>query len=151
MVNNISDLQEIRKNNGRKLLSEYASKKEFAEAAGIAPAQVSGLFGPNAALKVGDKIARRLERECFKPKGWMDIDHDCEPVSTIKTDVAAKCMVAFIEVLQEHGTSIDQMDPNRIYHFLERMFASAEGQKTINRGYVQYMLFMHQMSELKKN
>lgn len=151
MTNQISDLQEIRKINGRKLLAEYPSSREFANAAGIAPAQVSGLFGKNPTITVGDKIARRLERQCFKLEGWMDINHEAEPVEKISTEAAAKCMVAMIETLDEHGTRLEDLDGTKLFYLLERIFSKASEQTAINRHYVKYMLVTHQIADLKKS
>lgn len=151
MTNNFGDLQKIRQINGRKLLSEYTSKKEFAEAAGIAATQVSGLFGSNGSIKIGDRIARRLEDKCFKPRGWMDMDHEAEDVEVIPVHTAAKCIVALVETLHEHDMTLDEIDHTKLFYLMERIFSKAHQQKTINRHFVHYMLVSHQMAELKKS
>lgn len=150
MTDQKPDIQKIRQINGRKLLEEYDNKKQFAESAGISPTQVSSLFGNNGSVKIGDRIARRLEDKCFKPRGWMDMDHEAEEEEFISVHAAAKCVVALVETLHENNMALDEVDHTKMFYLIERIFSKAHTQKTINRHFVHYMLVSHQMAQLKK-
>lgn len=49
--------------------------KKFAELVGTSPDYLSGIEGNLQDKKIGAKLARKIEKACKLPRGWMDQDH----------------------------------------------------------------------------
>ena len=66
-------VQDIRYQNTLRLLAERKLKlKEFAELLGKSPAQVSAFAGRNPHKKIGEQVAREIEKAFNIPKGALD-------------------------------------------------------------------------------
>jgi phage repressor protein C with HTH and peptisase S24 domain len=74
------ETKDIRRNNLRDLMDSYVqagkTKAEFAEMAGLPPAQLSQLTSRTPARNVGDIVARRIEKSLSLRHGWLDVPHD---------------------------------------------------------------------------
>lgn len=86
----VADIKAVRLQNLRKLLDQYASGKEFAAAADIAPSQLSQLgvrlTEGEPVRKIGFRLARKIEQNLQLTSGWLDIEEDC-PATTHSTDL----------------------------------------------------------------
>ncbi len=65
-------VRDTRRQNLIELLSE-TSQREFADRAGLAPGHVSQMV--NGSRQMGESVARRIEKQCTLPSGWMDVPH----------------------------------------------------------------------------
>jgi len=72
----VTGVKAIRRQNLESLLARYRTKAEFARAVGTAPAYVSQILSAASRGEIGDDFARRCEKACGKPEGWMDERHD---------------------------------------------------------------------------
>lgn len=77
----MKDIDEIRRENLRRLEAELGGSSEAAQVIGMAPAQFINLRSGARDSKTGKprgmrkETARRIERAAGKPVGWLDIDH----------------------------------------------------------------------------
>lgn len=98
----------IRLENARQLSKEFNSLKEFAEALGMQPSQLSQLIGPNPRRSIGSTVARRIEATCGQDKGWLDVTHkDSSGAVTsskgVNLDLLVDCIAAVEEKVAELG------------------------------------------------
>jgi SOS-response transcriptional repressor LexA len=70
------DAKEIRLENLKSLILEVGGQRRLAQRAGVNPAYLSQILSARTARKMGDDVARRLERGTDKARGWMDVLHD---------------------------------------------------------------------------
>ena len=77
----MKDIDEIRRENLRRLESEYGSTTAAANAAGMSLSQFANLRDGARDSRTGKRrgmrkeTARRIEENACKPAGWLDIDH----------------------------------------------------------------------------
>jgi len=81
------DAKEIRLENLKLLILEVGGQRRLALRAGVNPAYLSQILSARTARKMGDDVARRLERGTDKSRGWMDVRH--EPVPAYRVPQAA--------------------------------------------------------------
>jgi len=67
------DAKAIRLYNLKRLIGEIGGQKKLALKAGVSPAYLSQIVSSRTPRKMGDDVARRLERGMDKPHGWMDV------------------------------------------------------------------------------
>lgn len=67
---------EIRKENAKQLAEKLGSNTRFAERIQREPTQVSRIIGKKSTKKIGDDLARHIERCLNMPEGWLDNDHN---------------------------------------------------------------------------
>ncbi len=67
------DAKAIRLYNLKRLIAEAGGQKKLAQKAGVSPAYLSQIVSARTPRKMGDDVARRLERGMDKPHGWMDV------------------------------------------------------------------------------
>ncbi|MBE0436952.1 MAG: helix-turn-helix transcriptional regulator [Methylomicrobium sp.] len=70
---------EIRKLNLLLLIDEIGKKSDLAKIADTDPAYISQILSQKNPRNIGDDLARKLEKGCRKPRGWMDAYHDKTP------------------------------------------------------------------------
>lgn len=70
---------EIRKLNLLLLIDEVGKKSDLAKIADTDPAYISQILSKKNPRNIGDDLARKLEKGCRKPRGWMDTYHDKTP------------------------------------------------------------------------
>jgi SOS-response transcriptional repressor LexA len=75
-ISDMKNIDEIRKANFTALLSQSVSLRVFAETIETSPAYVSQLNTGHR--KIGNNLARRIEKNLSLPKNWMDQDHGDE-------------------------------------------------------------------------
>lgn len=102
------EVGDIRLENARQLSKKFSNLKEFSEALGMAPSQLSQLIGPNPRRRIGTTLARRIEDTCDKGKGWLDVVHR-EKSSTVTTDsgVNIDLLVDCISAVEGKVTELD--------------------------------------------
>lgn len=71
----MNEINDTRLKNARSLAKEYKTLAAFAEAIERAPTQVSRFMGKKPTKKIGDQMARHMEKCLKKPKGWLDNEH----------------------------------------------------------------------------
>ena len=87
MAMNTPTIEEIRRSNLLLLIEEYSGiQAEVARLAKTAPAHISQIVTrfvrPNGNMAIiGSKLARKFEAGCGKPKGWMDVLHNDDPLT----------------------------------------------------------------------
>lgn len=69
------DIYQIRLHNLRKLVYEYNGQKNFSEAADIATNQLNHIVGPNPIRNVGEKLARKIEKNLNLEDRYLDKKH----------------------------------------------------------------------------
>lgn len=69
---------EIRKQNLLILIKEVGKKSDLAKLADTDPAYISQVLSEKTKRNIGDDFARKLEKGCKKPRGWMDVYHSIE-------------------------------------------------------------------------
>jgi SOS-response transcriptional repressor LexA len=79
-MNTISD---IRLANAHTIAAEYKNPAEFARTIDRESTQVSRFMGANPTKKIGDRMARHIEKSCRKPNGWLDTDRLSEKLNEI--------------------------------------------------------------------
>ena len=76
--------EEIRRTNLRLLILEYGTGVALAAQCGTSASYLSQILirfktESGRSREVGTELARKLEKGCKKPEGWMDVVHtDCE-------------------------------------------------------------------------
>ncbi len=73
------DAKAIRLYNLKRLIAEAGGQKKLAQRAGVSPAYLSQIVSTRTPRKMGDNVARRLERGMEKPHGWMDVMLEIPP------------------------------------------------------------------------
>ena len=68
------DIYETRYTNVRALLDNFRTLKEFAAAVGKPPGQCSSFAGRNPSKRIGDTLAREIERACGLQEYELDFD-----------------------------------------------------------------------------
>lgn len=73
--------EEIRRDNARKLRDSSGGNSSFATLLDREPTQISRVIGKNPTKKIGDDLARHIEK-CFSlPEGWLDKEHQATNVT----------------------------------------------------------------------
>lgn len=72
-ISNMKNIYEIRKANLTALLSQSVNQRAFAEMIETSPAYVSQMNTGHR--KIGNDLARRIEKNLSLPQNWMDQDH----------------------------------------------------------------------------
>lgn len=68
-------IDEIRRDNARKLRDSSGGNSFFSSLLDREPTQISRIIGKNPTKKIGDELARHMEK-CFSlPPGWLDQEH----------------------------------------------------------------------------
>lgn len=70
------DISEIRLKNARYLAESVGGVSAFAEKVGKGQPQMSSVIGAKPIKNIGSRLARDLEAQFKKPKGWLDNVHD---------------------------------------------------------------------------
>jgi SOS-response transcriptional repressor LexA len=86
-MNTISD---IRLANARAIAAEYKNPAEFARTIDRESTQVSRFMGANPTKKIGEKMARHIEKSCRKPNGWLDTDRSSTSEIAVSDDKTSK-------------------------------------------------------------
>jgi len=74
--------EEIRRENARKLRDSTGGNNSFAVLLDREPTQISRVIGKNPTKKIGDDLARHIEK-CFSlPEGWLDKEHQTTNVTS---------------------------------------------------------------------
>lgn len=74
-------INEIRRENARKLRKGVGGNAYFANIIEREPTQTSRFLGANATKNIGDDMARHIER-CFDlPLGWLDTEHQSQDIA----------------------------------------------------------------------
>ena len=76
-------VKETRRDHLRRLIQGYPSQRQFAEALGMAPSQISHIV--TGLREVGDQVARRIETELSLREGFLDtpLDDESAPAAPI--------------------------------------------------------------------
>lgn len=98
------DIFTIRRNSlDRYIRANFRHRVEFAEKIDKTPAQVGSWFTTgDGARKIGEKLAREIERKINKPQGWLD-KLDNEPQLS---DIAKKAMEEIARLRDEDIATI---------------------------------------------
>ena len=87
-------MQEIRRDNLRKLAAQWGGVGKLAEKLGYANASfLVQMCGPNPIREVTERTARRVEETLGLPRGWLDRDGHAEPESDVVALVRAVAAV----------------------------------------------------------
>jgi uncharacterized protein (UPF0305 family) len=82
------DIREIRRYNLGVLRHQVGSLKELAALADTDPNYLSQLASGTWKSAMGHAMARRLEKACKKPVGWMDQEHTQEELDEDLSDIS---------------------------------------------------------------
>ena len=73
------NIHDTRKRNLKKLIAEHGSQKNLSIASDMATTQISGIL--TNIRSMGERNARKIEKNLKLPLGWMDQDHnESEPL-----------------------------------------------------------------------
>ncbi len=95
------DIKRIRRANLLILLQSF-SRGQLAKVADTSPAYISQLKSTRTKAFVGHGLARRLEKACGKPAGWMDKAHNNDDIEAIARALSMadnKVLAAVINLL----------------------------------------------------
>lgn len=97
------DSKEIRKINLRALIKAHGGNSAaFAEKVETSPVYLSQIFSKKTKAEIGDRLARKIEARCGKPRGWLDrLEHAGTPTEA-EPDQAMKDFAALPPGLKEH-------------------------------------------------
>lgn len=70
------DIKETRRANARKLAEQFETLAKFSAAIDRSPTQVSRFIGKSPTKNIGDALARHIEAQLNKRRGWLDQNHE---------------------------------------------------------------------------
>lgn len=94
---------EIRKLNLLLLIDEVGKKSDLAKIADTDPAYISQILSKKNPRNIGDDLARKLEKGCRKPRGWMDTYHDKTPTKQTALQQPTDSNAAPTTTLEDNG------------------------------------------------
>ena len=101
----MNEISDIRLHNARTLAREFETLAAFANAIDRSPTQVSRFMGRSPSKKIGDTMARHIEKSLRKPRGWLDTDRtNTTPqnlLSTIGTSDEITLLKTIIKTVEE--------------------------------------------------
>ena len=103
------DVKEIRLNNLNKLINEFGSINELANAINSSPSYISQLKNGSGNKSMGDKYARNIEVAIKKPHGWMDKDHDSDPFSHFDSNNTEQLVEIGLDALNEAFDKVEKV------------------------------------------
>lgn len=68
-------ISEIRLQNALHLANKLGSKAEFARLLEMSDSYMWQILGDKQIRNIGNSIARRMEKACDMPEGWLDTEH----------------------------------------------------------------------------
>lgn len=83
-------IEDIRRDNTRRLAKEVGGTTVFAEKIDRSASQVSRFIGPNPRVQIGTRLARHIEQCMGYPDGWLDQDRSEDVNSSIINTVDAQ-------------------------------------------------------------
>ncbi|TKI02307.1 LexA family protein [Martelella alba] len=92
-------IDEIRRDNARKLRDSSGGNSFFSSLLDREPTQISRIIGKNPTKKIGDDLARHMEK-CFSlPAGWLDQEHQTTNVTPKKDVVDTEHKIRMVPVI----------------------------------------------------
>ena len=138
------DILTIRRQNLEILIDEAGSQAELARRSGADARYISQIYTESrtptgAQRKIGDELARRLEKGMNKPLGWMDQRHTTQGQLDDKLDLNVKTLSQALNFIDEyHGDIYHTLDPLKrakilslLYELLSDPSGSALDAKTL--------------------
>jgi hypothetical protein len=99
------DNKTLRLKNARALINIAGNIDKFAEKIKRSPSQASQVAGKTPTRGIGDRLARHIEI-CFdKPRGWIDQEHETDPM----IERAEKIKRAYLDSSAETRLMIERM------------------------------------------
>jgi len=90
---------EIRRDNARKLRDSAGGNSSFASLIEREPTQVSRVIGKNPTKKIGDDLARHIEK-CFDlPDGWLDKEHQATNITSAPDVTDTELAIKMVPVI----------------------------------------------------
>jgi len=90
---------EIRRENARKLRDSSGGNTSFAALIDREPTQISRIIGKNPTKKIGDDLARYMEK-CFSlPAGWLDQEHQKTNIAPIQNVIDTDQKIRLVPVI----------------------------------------------------
>jgi len=90
---------EIRRDNARKLRDSAGGNSSFAALIEREPTQVSRVIGKNPTKKIGDDLARHIEK-CFDlPDGWLDKEHQAMNITSAPDVTDTELTIQMVPVI----------------------------------------------------
>jgi hypothetical protein len=99
----MADLNEIRKQNLRKLINDYEGMNKLASELGLSRgAYLSQLLMEKPIRTISEKTARKWERKLELDEGWFDISHQpgISATPAIDANLLEKVILAMLEALE---------------------------------------------------
>lgn len=109
------DIDQIRRENARRLAARFDTQRQFAELIDRAPAQVNHMIGKKPSKNIGKQMARHIEK-CFDlPPYWLDTEHVL-PNDGATDRIGSKPSFKMLPVISsvqagEWGDAIDPYEP----------------------------------------
>lgn len=92
-------INEIRRENARKLRDGVGGNSYFANLIDREPTQTSRFLGENATKNIGEDMARHIEK-CFDlPQGWLDQEHQTTNVAAPKDVMDTELKIQLVPVI----------------------------------------------------
>ncbi|QMV33070.1 hypothetical protein KMC49_gp02 [Ralstonia phage Firinga] len=82
------------------LAEEVGSVADLGRLLEMTVSQANQFAGPNPSRNIGTSIARRLERACDKPEGWLDIEHP-KPITETLRDLQVQEALRILQTLSD--------------------------------------------------
>jgi SOS-response transcriptional repressor LexA len=77
------NVSEVRRANLRTLVAKYESQKKLAELVGTHPVYISQILSDKSRAKIGDTLAREIEKKLNLDEFWFDTDHTKAQIDTV--------------------------------------------------------------------
>lgn len=95
----MNTIDEIRRANARKLRDSSGGNNSFASLIDREPTQISRIIGINPTKKIGDELARHMEK-CFSlPIGWLDQEHQNTNITPTQDVIDTKQEIRMVPVI----------------------------------------------------
>ncbi|WP_413722662.1 LexA family protein [Sodalis sp. RH24] len=92
-------IDEIRRENVRKLRDSSGGNTSFSSMIDREPTQISRIIGKNPTKKIGDDLARHVE-DCFNlPTGWLDQEHQNTNITNKIDVVGTEATIRMVPVI----------------------------------------------------
>ncbi len=99
LISGMKTIQEIRRDNARKLRDGAGGNSSFAALMDREATQISRIIGKNPTKNIGDDLARHMEK-CFSlPTGWLDQEHDSSSINTRKEVYSPEHEIRWVPVI----------------------------------------------------
>lgn len=133
----MKSVYEIRRENLRKLMTEWGGPTSLAKKLGHANGSyIAQLAGPHPSREVSEKVAREIESKLGLPTAWMDHDHDGRG-RRIDDQALGECVRAVAAAIRDEGL---RPDPDTYANLVSLTYEQAKLTGKIDESYIKKLV-----------